>query len=424
MQVIQVHEQTKPLKVLISTYACRPGNGSDPGIGWHTIRELVKQHQVWAITRNDNRPFIEAELAINPIAQLHFVYYDLPRWVQWWKREQKGVQLHYYLWQLGAYGLARKLQSEVGFDLSHHVTYVKYWGPSFLALLPVPFIWGPVGGGESAPKAFWQDFGLRGKTYETLRDIARWVGERDPLVNITARRSIVALAATKDTAKRLSALGCKRVELCEVASLPEADFNCLRQLPVACQKPRFLSIGRLLHWKGFHLGIRAFAKANLPDAEYWVIGDGPEAKQLQELAAELGITEQVKFWGKLPRDRTLQRLGECIALVHPSLHDSGGWVSLEAMAAGRPVICLDLGGPAIQVTAETGFKVPAHTPEQVVQDLAEAMTRLAQDADLRVEMGEAGQKRIAEAYGWEAKGQFLLNIYEDVFNLDKVQVPT
>lgn len=415
MTVIQTHNDVES-KILISAYACRPGNGSDPGIGWNTARELVKQHQVWVITRNDNRPFIEAELASNPIPKLHFVYYDLPNWVQWWKREQQGVQLHYYLWQIGAYSLAHKLYYEVGFDLGHHVTYVKYWGPSFLALLPVPFIWGPVGGGESGPKAFWQDFSLRGKTYETLRDIARWVGERDLFVHLTARRSVVALAATKETAKRLAALGCKRVELCEVASLPEADFNSLMQLPFVCQKPRFISIGRLLHWKGFHLGLRAFAKANLPDAEYWVIGDGPEAKQLQELAEELGIAQQVKFWSKLPRDQTLQRLGECLALVHPSLHDSGGWVCLEAMAAGRPVLCLDLGGPAIQVTAETGFKVPAHTPEQVVHDLAEAMTRLAQDSELRVRMGQAGQKRVVEAYSWETKGQFLTQVYEEVLS--------
>ncbi len=414
MTVIQTHNDVES-KILISAYACRPGNGSDPGIGWNTARELVKQHQVWVITRNDNRPFIEAELASNPIPKLHFVYYDLPSWVQWWKRE-RGVQLHYYLWQIGAYGLARKLYYKVGFDLCHHVTYVKYWGPSFLALLPVPFIWGPVGGGESGPKAFWQDFSLRGKTYETLRDIARWVGERDLFVHLTARRSVVALAATKETAKRLSALGCKRVELCEVASLPEADFNSLMQLPFVCQKPRFISIGRLLHWKGFHLGLRAFAKANLPDAEYWVIGDGPEAKQLQELAEELGIAQQVKFWSKLPRDQTLQRLGECLALVHPSLHDSGGWVCLEAMAAGRPVLCLDLGGPAIQVTEETGFKVPAHTPEQVVHDLAEAMTRLAQDAELRVRMGQAGQKRVVEVYSWETKGQFLTQVYAEVLS--------
>ncbi|MFM6845653.1 MAG: glycosyltransferase family 4 protein, partial [Dolichospermum sp.] len=47
------------------------------------------------------------------------------------------------------------------------------------------------------------------------------------------------------------------------------------------------------------------------------------------------------------------------------------WVCMEAMAAGRPVICLDLGGPAVQVTEETGFKIAADEPYQVVRDLAE-----------------------------------------------------
>ena len=98
-----------------------------------------------------------------------------------------------------------------------------------------------------------------------------------------------------------------------------------------------------MHWKGFHLGLRAFACANLPDAEYWILGDGAELNQLQILADNLGIAQRVKFWGKLSREETLNKLRDCHVLVHPSLHDSGGWVCLEAMAAGRPVICLDLG---------------------------------------------------------------------------------
>lgn len=49
------------------------------------------------------------------------------------------------------------------------------------------------------------------------------------------------------------------------------------------------------------------------------------------------------------------------------------------MAAGRPVICLDQGGPAMQVTEETGIKVPAPSPEQAVQELATALARLAND---------------------------------------------
>jgi glycosyltransferase involved in cell wall biosynthesis len=173
-------------------------------------------------------------------------------------------------------------------------------------------------------------------------------------------------------------------------------------------------MGRLLHWKGFHLGLRAFAQANLPDAEYWLLGDGPEAQRLATMAEELGIAPQVKFWGQLPREETLGKLGECHVLVHPSLHDSGGWVCMEAMATGRPIICLDLGGPAVQVTAATGFKIPAHEPNQAVLDLAEVMVRLAQDSELRVRMGQAGQKLVTETHSWEARGQSLAQLYEKI----------
>ena len=60
-------------------------------------------------------------------------------------------------------------------------------------------------------------------------------------------------------------------------------------------------MGRLLHWKGFHLGLRAFAQANLPNTEYWIVGDGPQWHHLQTLASDLGIAKKVKFWGRLPR---------------------------------------------------------------------------------------------------------------------------
>ena len=84
------------------------------------------------------------------------------------------------------------------------------------------------------------------------------------------------------------------------------------------------------------------------------------------------------------------------------------------MAAGRPVICLDLGGPATQITDETGFKVPAKTPDEAINGMAQAMSLLAKDSELRLRMGEAGRKRVSESYSWEVKGQFLKNLYEEV----------
>jgi glycosyltransferase involved in cell wall biosynthesis len=405
------------MKILMSAYSCEPGKGSERSVGWNVVRAVAKYHQVWVLTRPDEgKEAIEAELAENPSPNLHFVYFTLPIWGDGWKWKFGAMQLHYYLWQIQAYFVARRLHRQIGFDVLHHVTFVKYSRPSFLALLPIPFVWGSVGGGEFAPRSFWQDFSLRNKIYEIARMLACWVFEFDPFTSLTARRSVLAKATTQHTAARIRKMGAKNVQVEPAIGLTKEEISLLAKDSRGSDLPvRFISIGRLLHWKGFHLGLRAFAQANLPDAEYWIVGDGPERKRLECLAQKLSIAHQVKFWSNLPREETLAKLGECTALVHPSLHDSGAFVCLEAMAAGLPVVCLDLGGPAIQVTEQTGFKVPAHTPEQAVQDLCEAIARLAKDSQLCLAMGEAGRTRVNQIFNWEVKASHLAQQYEEIF---------
>ncbi len=408
------------LKILISAYACRPNMGSEPGVGWNTVVELAKYHQVWVLTREDNRAAIAAELEQNPIPGLQFIYCEPPRWICWWKPTQLP---HYYFWQLSAYLKARELNSEIGFDIAHHVTYVRYSTPSFLCLLPVPLIWGPVGGGESAPPAFWKDFSWRGKVYEILRGLAHRIGEIDPFTRLTARRSILVRATTEDTAKRLYQMQAVNVEVFSESGISNEEIEHLAHCAIPKSSPvRFISMARLLHWKGLHLGVRAFAMADLPDdTEYWILGEGPEKDRLQTLAAELNVAQRVKFWGRLSREETLSKLSECHVLLHPSLHDSGGWVCLEAMAAGRPVICLDLGGPAVQVTEEAGIKITAQNPEQTVSSLAEAISCLAKDSELRSRLGKAGQKRVRENFSWEKKGRDLVKLYETILTQHSTQ---
>jgi len=403
------------MKILISAYSCEPGRGSERGVGWNVAREAAKHHEVWVLTRyEESGAAIEAELARNPVPNLHFVYSNIPILGNLWQLNQSGaMQIHYYLWQIQAYFVARQLHREIDFDASHHVTFVKYSSPSFLSLLPIPFVWGPVGGGECAPKAFWGDFSLRAKLYEIARDFVRSLGEFDPFVHITAKRSAVVRATTEDTAKRLYKMGINNVQIVSESGLAEEEIALLAQYTMPeTSSVRFISMARLLHWKGFHLGIRAFAQANIPNAEYWVIGDGPENEGLQKLAQELGIASKVKFWGRLPREQTLEKLGQCHILVHPSLHDSGGWVCIEAMATGRPVICLNLGGPGVQVTENTGFKVSAINPDQVVSDMSKAMITLADDSELRIRMGQAGQKLVRTSYSLQAQGEHLAQTYE------------
>lgn len=401
------------LKVLLSAYACEPHRGSEPAVGWHTAVAVAQHHDAWVVTREANRPEIEKELAVHPVPGLRFVYYDLPRWARFWKRGQRGVRAYYGLWQRGIAPVVRRLHAEVRFDVTHHVTFVKYWSPSPLASLPVPFIWGPVGGADSVPRPFWRALGLHGGAYEATRSVGRWLMERTPAVRSTARKSAIALATTAATVDRVRRLGAKDAHLCSQVGLPAEELASLGSLTEPPESPlRFISLGNLLALKGYHIGLRAFAKASMPNAEYWLVGGGPERARLEALSSQLGIENRVRFWGTLPRSDALTKLGECHVLVHPSLHDSGGWVCLEAMAASRPVICLDLAGPALLVTPDCGIKVAAITPAQTEQDMAAAMRRMA-NPHVRTSFGSAGRDRATREFNWEHKVAEYCSYYED-----------
>jgi glycosyltransferase involved in cell wall biosynthesis len=402
-------------RILLSAYACEPSSGSEPGVGWNQARQAARFNEVWVLTRKNNAEPIRKELSRNPLPNAHWCYYDLPRWLYFWKKGQRGVHLYYYLWQIGAYFVAKRLHTKIGFDLVHHVTLANYWMPSLLALLPVPFIWGPVGGAESMSRPFLRGFGERGKTYEMLRLLGRWRGEHDLLVRVTAKRACIALATTRETAQRLARLRCRDVRLLGAIGISEEEIAELSDHPLRAGPVRFVSVGRLLDWKGYHLSLPAFAKAraSLPASSYWVIGDGPARMRLVQLARRLNVAESVQFWGALPRGLVLKKLAECDILVHPSLHESGGCVCLEAMAAGRPVVCLDYGGPAILVADETGIKVPAESPGQVIESLAQAMLRIAENPRLRRELSIAARRRVQSVFAWDKRGEVLERLYRE-----------
>jgi glycosyltransferase involved in cell wall biosynthesis len=411
---------SRRLKILMSAYACEPSKGSEPGVGWYWALQMARFHDVWVLTRANNRETIET-VALLPEQQqhLHWVYFDLPRWARFWKSGSRGVQLYYYLWQLAAWRRGARLHAEVGFDLMHHVTFGKYWVPSYLTFLSCKSILGPLGGGESTPPALKASVGARGRRFEWARNLARGWAHLGPVARAAMRRADVVLATTEETGACVQALGARRVIVEAQLGMDDEQLEFFGKFPLRTARPfRLISIGRLLHWKGFHLGLMAFARIHqeCPESEYWIVSSGPEAGAWQQLAQDLGLAGRVKFWGRLPKiSQVYERLAEADVLVHPALHEAFGNVCLEALAAGRPVICLETGGPALQVTTECGFKAPVTSLEAALQAMAAAMKRLYHDPALRLRMGEAARQR-ARSPGlyWPQKAEKMDALYCEV----------
>lgn len=381
------------------------------------MTQACRRHEVWLITRSNNRDHIEAAIAAEPLQGLHVEYYDTPEILRFWKKGQRGVYLYYAMWQWGAYRRARRLQDDVRFDIVHHVTFANYWLPTFMPRLGIPFIFGPVGGGEAMPDVFLAEMSEDGRRFELRRKRVLSLAGRTSTIR-RQLRSGRTLATSDSMADRARDLGAENVTVFgPPVGVSDEERHRLLYPTVdrdAGQAVQFISIGRLLPWKGFHLGLRAFAEVaeRVPDATYSVVGDGPEREHLESLVRSAGLVGRVRFLGTLPRHETLRALAECDVLIHPSLHDPGAWVVAEALSAGMPVVCHDCGGPAALV-GDAGVVIGYTDPLSSISELAQAMERLAVDREYRRRLSELAQARSA-LLSWDHQGDRMDEVYRDV----------
>ncbi|HZD30317.1 MAG TPA: glycosyltransferase family 4 protein, partial [Candidatus Angelobacter sp.] len=336
-------------RILLSAYACEPGKGSEPEVGWMWATELASAgHEVWVITREANRAAIETRRQERRIPGLHFVYYDLPEWARRWKRGGKGVRWYYALWQWGAYRLARRLAESVRFDCVQHVTFVGLRGPTFMGGLGLPFVLGPVSGGECVPRQLRSPMSPQAKLTEWVRELANRAVRIDPVMRRSFRQATRILLATAES-KRL--VPEEFHEKCEiqigVGLSPEylGWSGTGQRTPVSVL--RLLYAGRLLEWKGVDLALRAVRAVRTKGVavRLTIAGQGPAEPDLRRLATELDLDDAVQWLKWVPQSELERHYQEHDALLFPSLRDSGGMVVLEALAHGLPVVCTDCGGP-------------------------------------------------------------------------------
>lgn len=388
------------LRVLVSAYACEPGRGSEPGVGWNLVRELVKRHHLTVITRANNRSTIEAS-AEEWVERVDWVYHDPPRWATFWKRGGRGVQVFYILWQFGVGRLAKRLVEEGSFDVAHHITFGRYWIPSGLAALGVPFLFGPVGGGERTPDGFVSHMHWRARIAELAKSAVQRTVARLPACRRLFHAAAWTFAATNQTEQSLRQLGVTRISILPQSGIDQEfvdEHAGLRRSGMNGGTVRLVTACRLIHWKAVDLAIEALARiVGEVDAHLDVLQDGPEQKRLRKLAKDLGVGDRVHFLGRLPAlEDVYAKIGGSDALVHPALHEAFGQACLESLALGVPVICLDWGGPGLIVDETSGYKVVPTDREETIARLSEAMRHLATE----------GRRLGAEACRSRAVGEF------------------
>lgn len=417
----QPHSQPPRVVIVGDNASMRMGGeASFPYLFFKLLRQ--RGIEVWLVTharvRDELRQLLPADGD-----RLYFVE-DSPLDLALWRLGQKlpgkiEEQTTGVLGHILTHRKLRRVVAEIirsqGANVVHEAIPISPKAPSALYGLGVPVVAGPLSGAMDFPPAF-QHMQSRA---------ARWV-ERGGralahLVNrlVPGRIHADALVVANEQTRRALPRG-YRGNVYHGISEVSVHTAVWREGGRASRPPdgfvRFSYLGRLVGWKAVDILLDAFriVADRCPEARLEILGDGDQRSALAAQASRLGIADRVEFAGWVAAAEAARRLRASDVFVLPSLRESGGVVLLEAMAVGLPVVTSHWGGPGVHVDDATGFRVVPTTREAFVNGLAEAMTRLAQSRELRLEMGDAAIRRVESGtYDWNRKIDRFLEIYAE-----------
>ena len=404
------------MNVLYIAYSCSPSHGSEDKIGWQIPWESSRWNQVYVITKEEQRPFVEAYLKEHPRQHLHFFYVDIP---SVYKKIYKGC---FYsgrlnIWHRRALPVAEKICREYGISVIHQITPVEFRAIGNYGSIPgVRFVCGPVGGGEFVPEGL-RHYGKGNSHLELIRRTANaWSKVQLRKKKILSRCDCI-LFANAETKNDL----CPDGEDAGYSVMPEIGIAVPEEInpsheTTSGEKPcRFLVAGRLVYRKGHAFLLDALEE--LPEDlayECRIVGSGPEADRLRRRCNDnQKLSEHVVFRGNVSFAQMQEEYGDADVLIMPSLRETTGTVVLEAMSQGLPVITINRFGAKNILTEETGWLYDGSSRESFVAALRQAFMDCISRPEEISRRGAKARLR-AKDFAWEKKMAYYQSLYEAV----------
>lgn len=446
-------------KVLIVAENASLKFGGEAALPLHYFRTLRKRNlEAWLIVHERTREELET-LFSEEKERIYWVSDTLIHRFLFWCQKFLPQRLGYFTFgllmrlitQITQRRIAKQVIQEQKIDIIHQPISVSPKEPSMIFNLGVPVVIGPLNGGMRYPDGFQNMNLIVNNSIEIGRLFADITNQLIP-GKLKATTLLVANQRTKEALpKGVRAKVIKLIEngvdlsvwqlksqskystlkpqklslLSQKLSSSEVELDYSRS---QTQRPtKFVFVGRLVDWKAVDLLILAFERVSKKvPVRLEIIGDGVERKALELQAKELGLIgsskqELVYFTGWLSQTECAERLQLADVLVLPSLYECGGAVVLEAMTMGLPVIATNWGGPADYIDETCGILVEPKSRDFFINNLANAMLKMAESSELRLKMGLAGRQRIFSYFDWEVKLDRMLEIYQEAFNRYKSQ---
>lgn len=369
------------MRVLLSAFACQPGLGSEAKVGWDAASAIARRHECHVMTHVMAKPAIEDFAASHGDRGLKFHYFGRPfSWHPSRMIARLQSWLVYRRWQQALLPFATGLHGAHRFDLSHHVTYVTWRVPSPLWRMPVPFVWGPIGGTASMPPSFLPILSAKACGFEALRLASGALAVASSGFRRCMLGTSVVVAANGEAEGFLSRYrnGRPMARLWPVF-FTDTELGRLRDAAAGRsvhQGPlRLFAGGNLEGRKGVSLALRAIADLARMGTEVRFVfaGGGPELGPLGALAARLGISRLVEFHQGYRGNEYLSRLRDSDVYFLPSFRETCPITLLEAVLAGCYPIVADTSGAGEIVRTVGGTAVRTEDPSATVRELVAAV---------------------------------------------------
>lgn len=410
-------------RVLIIAESANPNFVSVPLVGWSHATALQRRCGGLIVTQIRNRRAfldagmreqadfvaIDSEWLARPIYKLNGV---LRKAGLGWTFTTALGGLAYYAFEREVCNQFRDQLLRGDFVLVHRITPLSPTIPSFyLARLceraKVPLVLGPINGGVPWPKEFRAAQHAEGEWLSYVRSAYKVL----PGYRRTLRSAASIIVGSRDTWGQVADHHRSKCVYVAENAIDPARFS-IRTVAFSGFPLRAAFVGRLVPYKGADMMLEALAGL-IRDGRVVVniYGDGPERKKLEDYCNHEHIESGVKFHGWVKHSELQSKLIENHIFVFPSIREFGGGVVLEAMALGIVPVIVRYGGPAELVTDKTGFAVPMGSRSQIVQDVRDAVARVADNPQMLTAMREAGLERVGEHFTWDAKAKKVLEVY-------------
>lgn len=409
------------MKVIVSAIACTPGGGSEGGVGWRAVLRIAKYHDVHVITQEMNRPYWNQAATQGIVPENVQVRY-LDCGGAWHKNRMIArIQswTRYLKFSKSVLAEATAWHNQEPADLVHQITYATWRVPSQLWKMPIPFVWGPVGGTAVFPKQFLSILGKTSHLFEIIREFSgKIAASRDNFIRCAANSSVV-LAANDETFAFLEPFRKGRPLL----KLPVAHITAeqivifkrpIQTTNIKKQPLKLFAGGNIEGRKGVSLALQAIAKIKEAGVEvqYTVAGGGPEIEILKKMAIKLGVNELVDFHPGYKGEKYIEKLQQSDIYFLPSFRETTPVTLQEAALAGCLPVVADASAAGEMARKIGGDAISVDSPDGLVAGLAEAVIRLHKDRDELKTRSEHVSNKVADIYSEERYDQVIQTAYK------------